>query len=64
MCCLGRCVISLLEGQNLKVEYRYGGGEALDALAAELAKRQAGHHHHRSDATGPFREAGPQRSPS
>jgi hypothetical protein len=29
-------VISLLEGQNLKVEYRYGGGETLDALAASF----------------------------
>jgi putative ABC transport system substrate-binding protein len=30
--------LGYVEGQNLKVEYRYGGGDALDALAAELAK--------------------------
>jgi putative ABC transport system substrate-binding protein len=28
--------LGYVEGQNLKVEYRYGAGEALDALAAEL----------------------------
>jgi putative ABC transport system substrate-binding protein len=28
--------LGYLEGKNLKVEYRYGAGEALDALAAEL----------------------------
>jgi len=27
-----------VEGQNLKVEYRYGEGKALDALAAELVE--------------------------
>jgi putative ABC transport system substrate-binding protein len=30
--------LGYVEGQNLKVEYRYGVGEALDALAAELVK--------------------------
>jgi ABC-type uncharacterized transport system substrate-binding protein len=28
--------LGYVEGQNLKVEYRYGAGEAVDALAAEL----------------------------
>jgi len=28
--------LGYVEGQNLKVEYRYGAGEALDAMAAEL----------------------------
>jgi putative ABC transport system substrate-binding protein len=28
--------LGYVEGQNLKVEYRYGAGEALDVLAAEL----------------------------
>jgi putative ABC transport system substrate-binding protein len=30
--------LGYVEGQNLKVEYRYGAGEALDALAAELVE--------------------------
>jgi putative ABC transport system substrate-binding protein len=30
--------LGYVEGQNLKVERRYGGGEALDALAAELVE--------------------------
>lgn len=30
--------LGYVEGQNLKVEYRYGAGEALDALAAELVR--------------------------
>jgi putative ABC transport system substrate-binding protein len=32
--------LGYVEGQNLKVEYRYGGGKALDALAAELVALQ------------------------
>jgi putative ABC transport system substrate-binding protein len=32
--------LGYVEGQNLKVEYRYGGGEALDALAEELVALQ------------------------
>src|ERR1700719_562795 len=30
--------LGYVEGQNLKVEYRYGGGQALDALATELVE--------------------------
>jgi putative tryptophan/tyrosine transport system substrate-binding protein len=30
--------LGYVDGQNLKVEYRYGGGEALAALAAELVE--------------------------
>jgi putative tryptophan/tyrosine transport system substrate-binding protein len=30
--------LGYVEGQNLKIEYRYGAGEALDALAAELVE--------------------------
>jgi putative ABC transport system substrate-binding protein len=30
--------LGYVEGQNLKVEYRYGAGKELDELAAELAK--------------------------
>jgi putative ABC transport system substrate-binding protein len=30
--------LGYVEGQNLKVEFRYGGGEALSALAAELVE--------------------------
>jgi putative ABC transport system substrate-binding protein len=32
--------LGYVEGQNLKVEYRYGGGEALNALATELVALQ------------------------